>query len=125
MTAALRVLFWLVVGLSLLANAVVLGLWFRLAPVREAFMGGGSGFRDLPADVRAAYRTVLAEDREALLAHVATLGEARAAMFRAAAARPADRAALEAAMARVREASSALQTTAQGVLVKALDRAGR
>lgn len=125
MKPLLRILFWLVVGASLLANAVVLGLWLRLSPLRDAFMGGGEGFRDLPADLRQTYRAVLAEREAALREHLAALGRARAAMFRAAAAEPPDRAAVEAAMAAVRESSAALQAAAQQVLLDALDRGSR
>lgn len=125
MKSALRLLFWLVVGLSLLTNAVLLGLWFRLAPLREAMFGQGETFRSLPADLRPDYRAALAASGDDLREKLALLGTARAAMFRAAAARPPDRAAVEAAMAEVRRASTDLQTAAQAVLLRAIDRAGR
>ncbi len=123
MNKVLRVLFWLVVCASLLANAVVLGLTWRTGDIRAAINGGTSGFTGLPAPIKAEFRAVLAENKRDLVRPLAALGQARREMFAAAAARPYDRAAVEAAMARVREASSTLQTEGQRLLLQSFDRA--
>jgi hypothetical protein len=114
-----RVILWLVLGASLLANAVVLGLWLRF---RDA---GGLrlGWSDLPAETRGAIRAELAGNRGALAALVSDLREARAEMFEAASARPYDRAAVVAAQARVRAATDALQAASQALMLNAFDRA--
>jgi uncharacterized membrane protein len=116
---ALKVLFWLVVGASLLANAVVLGLLLRLGELRDIANGGSAGFAGLPAGTRAEVREALGANREALAGPLAALGEARRAMFAAAAARPFDRAALDAAMAKVRDATLDLQEAAHAVMLDA------
>jgi Spy/CpxP family protein refolding chaperone len=118
-----RVLFWLIVCASLLANAVVLGLAWRAGELREIANGGTAGFADLPQPIRAEFRSVLKENRAALAAPLADLGKARRDMFEAAAARPYDRAAVEAAMARVRAASTTLQVEGQRLLLQAFDQA--
>lgn len=119
MRQAGRVLFWIVVAASLLANAVVLGLFLALADVRQALNGGSAGFRDLPPDIRVALRQSVTAERGALQGQLRALGSARRAMVQAAAARPYDPAALEAAMAEVRRASAELQTAAHAVLARA------
>jgi uncharacterized membrane protein len=123
MKSALRVLFWILVAASLLANAVVLGLVLRFGGIRDALNGGGGGITDLPRAARLEYRQALSENRADLAERVASLGAARRAMFEAAAARPYDPARVEAAMARVREATAALQTEAQTLLLRAFDKA--
>lgn len=117
----LRVLFWIVVGASLLANAVVLGLWLRTSELREEI--GGAAFRDLPRAARLEARRAMVENRAALRAALREVGEARRAMYAAAEARPYDRAAVEAAMERVRAATSALQAEGQKALLQAFDKA--
>lgn len=121
MKPLLRVLFWIVVGASLLANAVVLGLWLRGSALRDEI--GSTAFRDLPRAVRLEARRALVENRAALRAALQAVGEARRAMYTAAEARPYDRAAVEAAMERVREATSVLQAEGQKVLLQAFDKA--
>jgi uncharacterized membrane protein len=123
MKRLLRVLFWIVVAASLLGNAVVLGLALRLGEMRETLNGGTGGFADLPRPIRAEFREVFAAHRADLAAPLANLGAARRAMFEAAAARPYDHAAVEAAMARVRDASAALQAKGQALLLLAFNRA--
>lgn len=123
MTKLARALFWVVVCASLLANAVVLGLAWRAGEWREIANGGTAGFADLPQPIRAEFRAVLRDNREALMSPLADLGDARRAMFEAAAARPYDRARVEAAMTRVREASAALQIEGQKLLLQAFDQA--
>lgn len=117
----LRVLFWIVVGASLLANAVVLGLWLRTGELREEI--GGAAFRDLPRAARLEARRAMVENRAALRAALKDAGDARRAMYAAAEARPYDRAAVEAAMERVRAATSALQAEGQKALLQAFDKA--
>ncbi len=118
-----RVLFWIVVCASLLANAMVLGLAWRAGELRQIANGGTAGFADLPDPIRAEFRAVLKENRAALMSPLTDLGEARRTMFEAAAARPYDRAAVEVAMSRVRTASTALQLEGQRLLLQAFDQA--
>lgn len=121
MNPVLRLLFWIVVGASLLANAVALGLWLRAGTLRDEV--GSTAFRELPRAVRVEARRALVENRDALRAQLRDVGEARRAMFATAGARPYDRAAVEAAMERVREATAALQEEAQKALLRAFDKA--
>lgn len=114
---ALRVIF----ALSLLANAVVLGLWFRVQDLRDTLNGGSGGLRSLPAATRAEIRDALADHQTELRAALDRLGKARAAMF-AAAQTPRDPARLEAAMAEVRAATTALQVEGQRILTEGLAR---
>ncbi len=121
MNPVLRVLFWIVVGASLLANAVALGLWLRAGTLRDEV--GSTAFRELPRAVRVEARRALVENRDALRAALRAVGEARRAMFATAEARPYDREAVEAAMARVREATATLQAEGQKALLRAFDKA--
>lgn len=123
MTRFWRFFFWALLAGSLLANAVALGLFLRLGGMREAFAGGGGGFQALPAGIRSEFRGGLRERRAELLALLSDLGAARQEMFAAGAARPYDRARVEAAMARVREASAKLQAAGQDLLLQSFDRA--
>jgi uncharacterized membrane protein len=118
-----KVAFWIIVCASLLANAVVLGLAWRAGELRQIANGGTAGFADLPPPIRDEFRVVLRDNRPALMSPLAELGQARRAMFDAAAARPYDRAAVEAAMRRVREASAKLQIEGQKLLLQAFDQA--
>lgn len=123
MNPVLRVMFWVVVAASLLANAAVLGLFLRFNDLRGVMNGRGGGFADLPPEIRQEFREVLRENRHTLRGPLRELGQARRAMFEAAAARPYDRAAVEAAMAQVRAASAALQVAGQEVLLMTFDKA--
>jgi uncharacterized membrane protein len=123
MNPVLRVLFWVLVAASLLANAVVLGLFLRAGDMRGVINGGGGGFANLPSEIRQEFRQVLRENKGVMAPHLRELGQARRAMFDAAAARPYDHAAVEAAMARVRAASTAVQVAGQDLLLQAFDRA--
>ncbi len=118
-----RILFWVVVAVSLLANALVLGVFLRAGEMRGIINGGGGGFANLPAEIKQEFRDVLRENRGTLQGPLRDLGQARRAMFDAAAARPYDRAAVEAAMERVRVASAALQVAGQTLLLMAFDKA--
>jgi uncharacterized membrane protein len=123
MNRALRVLFWVVVAASLLANAVVLGLFLRAGEIRGVINGGGGGFANLPPEIKQEFRQVLRDNRGTLREPLRELGQARRAMFDAAAARPYDRAAVEAAMGRVRRASADLQVAGQALMLMAFDQA--
>jgi uncharacterized membrane protein len=118
-----RLLFWIVVCASLLANAVVLGIAWRASELREIVGGGAGGFSDLPQPIRAEFLAVLQENRQDLLQPLADLGAARRDMFAAAAARPYDQAAVEAAMVRVRAATTALQIETHRLMQQAFDQA--
>ncbi len=123
MNRALRVVFWIVVAASLLANAVVLGLVLRFGDMRGVMNGGGGGFGGLPPEIKQEFREVLRENRGTLRGPLRELGAARRAMFEAARARPYDRAEVEAAMERVRSASAAVQVAGQELLLMTFDRA--
>jgi uncharacterized membrane protein len=125
MTGWRRIFFWTILCLSLLANAIVLGLLLRLGNLRDLANGGSDGWIGVPAEARSLFRAELAENRPELLELVAELGRARAEMFTAAAARPFDRAAVEAAQAKVRVASTALQARSQLLMLDAFDKAAR
>ncbi len=119
--AVARVALYLLLAVSLLGNAVALGLWLRL---RDA--GGVDGaWRRLPPETRAEFRAAVADRGSELRARFRALASARAEMLAAAEARPYDRAAVEAAMARVSAATLALQDEAQGLLLRGLDAAAQ
>lgn len=123
MNRAVRVIFWVVVAASLLANAAVLGLFLRAGEMRGVLNGGGGGFANLPPEIRQELRDVLRDNRGTLRGPLRELGLARRAMFDAASARPYDRTAVEAAMERVRAASADLQLAGQELMLMAFDRA--
>lgn len=123
MTGWRRWFFWGILFLSLLANAVVLGLALRLGQLRDLANGRSDGWASVPAEVRSSFRASLRNNRTELAALVGDLGRARAAMFAAGAARPYDRAAVEAAQEEVREASTTLQARAQLLMLEAFDEA--
>ena len=120
MNPALRIAFWAVVAASLLANAVVLGLFLRFGELRGVIKGGG-GFTNLPAPIKQEFRTVLRENPQAYRKLLRELADARSAMFDAGAARPYEHAAVQAAMERVRAASADLQMAGQALLLQAFD----
>lgn len=118
-----RVLLWLVLGLSLFANAVVLGLALRFGLLDDGASGLRSAWGAIPAETRADFRAGLAANRAEIRGLVADLRAARAAMLEAAAARPYDRTAVMAAQARLRVATEALQVTTHRLMLEAFDRA--
>ncbi|MCU0826982.1 MAG: periplasmic heavy metal sensor [Tabrizicola sp.] len=124
-----RVLLWVVLGASLLANAVMLGLVLRfggmggLAGFGEGAMGERSVWAEVPPETRAAFREGIAENRRELLRLVRELRAARAEMLAAAAARPYDRNAVIAAQEKARAATAELQLKTQALMLRALDRA--
>lgn len=109
----LRIGVRVVFALSLLMNAIVLGLVWRLADFRDEFGLRGT---QIPREVRAEFRARI-DGNDALTAALANLGTARRAMIAAADERPFDPVAVEAAMANVRTATSGLQDEAQRVLL--------
>jgi uncharacterized membrane protein len=115
-----RILLGMVLGLSLLANAAVIGF-----VLRNGGMHGprGGGMQDLPAELRSDYRAVLKENKGSLSGPVGDLRNARRAMMDVAMARPYDRDAVVAAMARVRDASLVVQDEGQRLLLIVFDRA--
>lgn len=114
-----QILVYSVLALSLLANAVVIGLWMRF---REA-SGGEPLWRRLPAEARIAFRENLNDVQSPLRLQIRALAKARATLFDIAAARPYDRPRVEAALADVAEATRILQATAQGILLQGFDAA--
>jgi uncharacterized membrane protein len=118
-----RTAFTVISVLSLLANAIVLGLVLRLGEMRTVLNGGGEGFQGLPRAVRAEVRRSLAAQRSDLTAPLARLGAARRAMLDAAAARPYDAAAVAARMAEVRTASGEVQAALHRIMLDAFTRA--
>jgi uncharacterized membrane protein len=119
MKSVLRIAFWVLVAVSLLGNAVAIGLMSRAQDLRTEINGGGMGFAGLPDEVRTEFRNLFRENRRDFAPLVTELGDARRAMFAAGAAQPFDPAATEAAMARVRAASAALQAKGQELLMQA------
>ena len=118
-----RTAFTVIAVLSLLANAVVLGLFLRLGEMRDVLNGGGEGMSGLPRATRAEVRRALADERADLVAPLARLGAARRAMFDAADARPFDATEVARRMEEVRAASAALQVALHGIMLDAFARA--
>lgn len=116
-----QILLWTIFAASLLANAVVLGMALRLGSLRDLANGGVDVWADLPDGTRKAFVAELRANRRSLAVLVTDLGQARAAAFRAAATRPYDHGAVEAALAKVRAASAALQTEVQMLLLRTFD----
>jgi uncharacterized membrane protein len=117
-----RVLLWLVLGVSLLANAVVLGLVLRFGAFSDGSAGPRSFWSSLASETRAEIRAELTENRAELRGLLADLRAARSEMLAAAAARPYDRAAVIAAQVKVRAATDALQVRTQALMLEAFDR---
>jgi uncharacterized membrane protein len=115
-----RILLGMLLGASLLANAAVLGFVLRDGDMRG---GRPGGMPDLPAALRSEYRDVLRENKGSLGAPLRALRDARRTLTTVAMARPYDRDAVIAAMARVRDASLAVQDEGQRLLLMVFDRA--
>ena len=118
-----RVLLWLVLGLSLFANAVVLGLVLRFGGFANGDITLRSVWNEVPADARAEFRAALAANRGEFRQLVADLRTARSEMLTAAQARPYDPSAVVAAQERVRDATEALQVKVHGLMLRVFDRA--
>lgn len=112
---------WAVLALSLLLNAVAIGVAWRLNDLRASFNGETEGFRAFSQDVASGVLLSMSDRKEEFRAGLDQLGQARRRMFEAAAARPYDRAAVEQAMADVRAATAELQTRAQNVMLDEFD----
>ncbi|MBT9382553.1 periplasmic heavy metal sensor [Pseudooceanicola sp. CBS1P-1] len=118
------ILIWGVLGVSLLLNAASVGVLMRLNTLRNMLNGESGGLSSVFDDhTRAAVFSEMRRDPEALRDGLEALGQARSEMFAAAADRPYDRARVEAAMARVRDATAALQKEGQDRLIVAFDKA--
>jgi uncharacterized membrane protein len=117
-----RVLLWLVLGASLFANAVVLGLYLRAGPMADRDGALRSAWADLPVEMRGDLRAALRDNRGELRQLVADLRAARAEVMAAVRARPHDRDAVVAAQAKVRVATDALVVSAQLLMLEAFDR---
>jgi uncharacterized membrane protein len=118
-----RVLLWAVLGISLLANAVVLGLVLRLGAFRDDGAGLRSVWSGVPAETRADFRAGIAANRAELRRLLGDLRQARTEMLAAAAARPYDREAVVIAQGKVRAATEALQVRTQALMLETFDRA--
>jgi uncharacterized membrane protein len=116
LSVGLRVVF----VLSLLMNAAAIGVWMRVHSLRDTLNGGSSGLAGLPREVRSELRGAMRSHRGEFVSALDRLGAARKAMFAAANARPYDAAKVEAAMADVRVATTALQEEGQKLLAEAL-----
>ena len=109
----LRIALRVLLALSLLVNAVLLGLFLRINTVRtELGFSGGA----LSQSERMEFRRNAASD-PALRTALAEMRVAREAMFAILAADAPDRAATEAAMAEVRRTTNALQVELQRIVV--------
>lgn len=117
----LRIALRVVLVLSLLANAAVIGVILRAVELRDR-----AGLQDtrFPSELGRAFMEVI-EDEEDIWTQLAQLGDARRAMMAAAEARPLDREALVAAMAEVRRQSAALQVEGQRIMLEVIEDAAQ
>ncbi len=117
----LRIFLRVLLAVSLLVNVVGIGLLLRAIDLRNE-----AGLQDtrLPRDLRVAFREV-ARDDPALITQLQALGDARRVMMAAAATRPLDQEALDAAMAEVRAQTAALQVEGQRILRQVMIDAAR
>ncbi|MEM9061869.1 MAG: periplasmic heavy metal sensor [Pseudomonadota bacterium] len=113
-----RIAFIAVACISLLLNAVVIGVGLRLAD-RGWFAPGA--LAEMPRDLRRTYAEALRAERPVLRALADDLKLQRSEMLRIAAEEPVDRAALDAAMARVRAATGKVQSAAHDIILKTVD----
>lgn len=112
----LRIVFVVTALLSFALNALVIGVGVRLWQSRSE---ATSIFLSLPAQTRRDLRAALRGDDE-LRAARRRLAAARAELARQIASGPTDRAAMEATMAEIREATAALQERLQEKLLEEL-----
>ncbi|MDX8349494.1 hypothetical protein SLH49_16040 [Cognatiyoonia sp. IB215446] len=117
----LRIALRVVLVLSLLANAVVIGVILRAVELRDR-----AGLQDtrFPPELGRAFMEVI-EDEDEIWTQLAQLGDARRAMMAAAEARPLDREALIDAMAEVRRQSAALQVEGQRIMLEVIEDAAQ
>lgn len=112
-----RIGFVVIACVSLLVNAVLLGVGISLSKRGVFDPAAGQALMDVPRDVRRAYVRDLAANREELRALRDDLRAKRRAVIEAAAAIPVDPAAMEAAMADVRAATTRMQTALHATML--------
>ena len=112
----LRIALRVLLALSLLLNAIFLGLALRLNALGAEL---GLTGQDLTRAERVEFRAAAETDPD-IQAALADLRSAREAMFAQLDVTPPDPAAIEAAMAEVREATTRLQTASQAILLAIL-----
>ncbi|MGD1923719.1 MAG: periplasmic heavy metal sensor [Paracoccaceae bacterium] len=118
----LRIAFVTVACLSLLLNAVVIGVGLRLAD-RGWFAASPAGaLADMPREMRQSFVAALRAERPRLRGLADDLRAQRTEMLKIAAQEPVDRVALEAAMANVRAATTRVQSAAHSVILKTVDK---
>lgn len=110
----IRIILRVVFALSLLLNAVVIGLGLQIAELRAFY--GPSDIR-LSRELRQSFIESARNDA-ALAAEAARLSESRTEMYELSQTKPVDQPALEAAMARVRDQTRALQEKSQALLLE-------
>lgn len=115
-------LMWLLLAISLLLNAVAVGIFLRLNSFRSTLNGDSGGLRAMNDDLTTAVVMSIRSHKEDFDTSLNRLGKARREMFDAAAARPYDQARVEAAMEEVRAATTALQLQGQMVLLEEFNR---
>ncbi len=112
---ALRILLRVVLAVSLIANAAMIGLLLRLGAIRDEM---GFERAAVAPEIRREFLARAPED-ETLRQAVQNLGTARATLMDLLENAPLDTAAIEAQMAEVRSATEALQTEAHRILLEA------
>ena len=114
---------WIVIllAISLLFNMAAFGVGFRLWQARQEVAGLMDGeAASLPRNLQRPLAQALARHRAELQPLIAAVRSARAEAVAAATAEPLDRAALEAALDKLRGDVDALMARAQGIAVEAL-----
>lgn len=119
---AFRIGFIVLACLSLLMNAVVIGIGVRLAD--RGLLGGGVGqvLAEMPRDTRRAFARDLKAEQPRLRSMLHELRAHRKRMLELAAARPGDPQALAEAMADVRAATTRLQAAAHEIMLETVER---
>lgn len=119
----LRVLFVVVACISLLVNAVFIGIGVRLAD--RGILGNGNAriLAGMPAETRRTYVDALRSNKPELRRLADELKERRREMLTIAAKTPVDAAALASAMQQVRTATTRLQSASHEALLGSLNTA--
>ncbi|MEM8836763.1 MAG: periplasmic heavy metal sensor [Pseudomonadota bacterium] len=115
-----RFLFIVVACISLLANAVMIGIGVRLADA--GLIGGGilRDFADIPRETRKAVFSALRDDRSELRQLAVKLREDRKAVLEIVAKEEIDPVTLNAAMAKVRASTQRLQEASHKTVIQSL-----
>lgn len=118
-----RILFVVVACVSLLANAVFVGIGARL--LERGAIGGGAmqALAEMPREMRQGYVASLRAERPELQRLRAELQDRRREMLRIAGTPPVDAGALSDAMAEVRAATTRLQSAAHSTILESLEAA--